>query len=88
MELIEDARAVQSAGAFSLLLEAVPPEVCKIIRDDLAIPVYGIGAGVEADGQVMICQRHSGYFPGLYSKICKKVCESGRGDIEGHGGLC
>src|SRR5512137_2767643 len=37
LELIEDARAIQKAGAFSLLVEAVPPEVCKIIRDDLAI---------------------------------------------------
>jgi 3-methyl-2-oxobutanoate hydroxymethyltransferase len=54
LELIEDACAVQKAGAFSLLVEAVPPEVCKIIRDDLTIPVYSIGAGVDADGQVMI----------------------------------
>src|SRR5512136_97804 len=36
LELIEDAQAIQQAGAFSLLVEAVPPEVCKIMRDDLA----------------------------------------------------
>ncbi len=77
MELIEDARAVQSAGAYSLLLEAVPPEVCKIIRDDLAIPVYGIGAGVEADGQVMICSDILGIFQAFTPKFVKKYANLG-----------
>ena len=54
-ELIEDAKAIQDSGAFALLVEAVPPEVCKIIRDALAIPVYSIGAGTDADGQFSIC---------------------------------
>lgn len=44
-ELIEDALAVEAAGAFALLVEAVPPEVCKIMRDRLTVPVYSIGAG-------------------------------------------
>ena len=70
--LIEDARAVQSAGAFSLLVEAVPPEVCKIIRDDLTIPVYGIGAGVEVDGQVMIVSDILGIFQAFTPKFVKK----------------
>jgi len=54
IDLVEDAKAIEEAGAFALLVEAVPPEVCKIIRDKLAIPVYSIGAGVDADGQLMI----------------------------------
>ena len=70
--LIEDARAVQSAGAFSLLVEAVPPEVCKIIRDDLTIPVYGIGAGGEVDGQVMIVSDILGIFQAFTPKFVKK----------------
>jgi 3-methyl-2-oxobutanoate hydroxymethyltransferase len=70
--LIEDARAVQGAGAFSLLVEAVPPEVCKIIRDDLTIPVYGIGAGVEVDGQVMIVSDILGIFQAFTPKFVKK----------------
>jgi 3-methyl-2-oxobutanoate hydroxymethyltransferase len=77
MELFEDARAVQSAGAHSLLLEAVPPEVCKIIRDDLAIPVYGIGAGAEADGQVMICSDILGIFQAFTPKFVKKYANLG-----------
>jgi len=72
MELIEDARAIQQAGAFSLLVEAVPPEVCRIIRDDLKIPVYGIGAGVEADGQVMICSDILGIFQAFTPKFVRK----------------
>ena len=77
LELIEDARAVQKAGAFSLLVEAVPPEVCKIIRDDLTIPVYSIGAGVDADGQVMICSDILGIFQAFTAKFVKKYANLG-----------
>ncbi len=72
MELIEDARAIQEAGAFSLLVEAVPPEVCQIIRDDLKIPVYSIGAGIDADGQLMICSDVLGVFQAFTPKFVKK----------------
>jgi 3-methyl-2-oxobutanoate hydroxymethyltransferase len=72
MELIVDARAIQEAGAFSLLVEAVPPEVCRIIRDDLRIPVYSIGAGIDADGQLMICSDVLGVFQAFTPKFVKK----------------
>ena len=72
LELIKDAKAIQEAGAFSLLVEAVPPEVCKIIRDELAIPVYSIGAGVDADGQVMIVSDILGLFQAFTPKFVKK----------------
>ncbi|MHB8908363.1 MAG: 3-methyl-2-oxobutanoate hydroxymethyltransferase [Syntrophales bacterium] len=72
MELITDARAIQEAGAFSLLVEAVPPEVCRIIRDDLKIPVYSIGAGIDADGQLMICSDVLGVFQAFTPKFVKK----------------
>jgi 3-methyl-2-oxobutanoate hydroxymethyltransferase len=71
-ELIEDAKAIQSAGAFALLVEAVPPEVCRIIRDTLSIPVYSIGAGVEADGQLMIVSDLLGVFQAFTPKFVKK----------------
>jgi 3-methyl-2-oxobutanoate hydroxymethyltransferase len=72
LELIEDARAIQESDAFALLVEAVPPEVCKIIRDELAIPVYSIGAGVDADGQVMIVSDLLGLFQAFTPKFVKK----------------
>ena len=72
LEVIRDARAVEEAGAYALLVEAVPPEVCKIIRDELAIPVYSIGAGIDADGQVMICSDVLGIFQAFTPKFVKK----------------
>jgi len=71
-ELIEDAKAIEDAGAFALLVEAVPPEVCKIVRDRLAIPVYSIGAGPDADGQLMICSDVLGIFQAFTPKFVKK----------------
>lgn len=77
MELIEDALAVQEAGAFSILVEAVPPEVTRIIRDTLSIPVYGIGAGVHTDGEVMICSDILGIFQAFTPKFVKKYANLG-----------
>ncbi len=71
-ELIEDAVAIEEAGAFALLVEAVPPEVCGIIRDRLNIPVYSIGAGWEADGQLMISSDVLGIFQAFTPKFVKK----------------
>jgi 3-methyl-2-oxobutanoate hydroxymethyltransferase len=75
--LIEDAKAIQKAGAFSLLVEAVPPEVCKIIRGELTIPVYSIGAGIDADGQLMIVSDILGIFQAFTAKFVKKYANLG-----------
>ena len=72
LELIEDAGAIEASGAYALLVEAVPPEVCGIIRENLAIPVYSIGAGIEADGQLMICSDVLGIFQAFTPKFVKK----------------
>ena len=70
--IIADARAVYEAGAFAVLVEAVPPEVMKVITHEISIPVYGIGAGVECDGQVMICSDILGIFQAFTPKFVKK----------------
>ena len=77
LELISDAKAIQTAGAFSLLVEAVPPEVCKIIREELTIPVYSIGAGIDADGQLMIVSDLLGIFQAFTPKFVKKYANLG-----------
>jgi len=77
LELIEDAKAIQKEGAFSLLVEAVPPEVCRIIRDELTIPVYSIGAGIDADGQLMIVSDLLGIFQAFTAKFVKKYANLG-----------
>jgi len=69
--LIDDALAVQDAGAFAILVEAVPPEVTAFLRGFLAIPVYSIGAGL-ADGQLLICGDMLGLFQAFTPKFVKK----------------
>jgi 3-methyl-2-oxobutanoate hydroxymethyltransferase len=62
--LIEEARLLKEAGAFSILLEAVPPEAGKRVVESLDIPIYGIGAGPYVDGQLLICHDLLGTFEG------------------------
>ncbi|MFC1916279.1 3-methyl-2-oxobutanoate hydroxymethyltransferase [Chloroflexota bacterium] len=72
MELIKDALAIEEAGAFSVLLEAVPPEVGKIITEALRVPTVGIGAGMHTDGQILIVGDMLGLFEAFTPKFVKK----------------
>ncbi|MBA7612821.1 3-methyl-2-oxobutanoate hydroxymethyltransferase [subsurface metagenome] len=72
MEVIKDALAIEKAGAFALLVEAIPPEVGKVITDMLKIPVLGIGAGMYTEGQVLIIGDMLGYFEAFTPKFVKK----------------
>jgi 3-methyl-2-oxobutanoate hydroxymethyltransferase len=73
--LIEDALAIQEAGAQMLLLEAVPPEVAGFITRRLAIPVYSIGAGPACDGQLLIVSDLIGQFQAFTPKFVKKYAD-------------
>jgi 3-methyl-2-oxobutanoate hydroxymethyltransferase len=72
VELIRDARAVQEAGASLLLLEAATPEVGKVITEELKIPVYGIGAGLDCDGQLLIVSDVLGIWEVFKPKFVKR----------------
>ena len=72
MTLLEDAKAIEAAGGFLLLVEGVPPETGKIITEALSIPVYGIGAGPYCDGQVLIVSDMLGIFEIFTPKFVKK----------------
>ncbi|KAF2149381.1 hypothetical protein K461DRAFT_231520 [Myriangium duriaei CBS 260.36] len=63
MKVLRDARAVQDAGAFGVVLEAVPAEVAGLVTKKLNIPTIGIGAGNGCSGQVLVQVDMSGYFP-------------------------
>jgi len=70
--LIEDALAIEGAGAQLLLLEAVPPVVAEFITKKLSIPVLSIGAGLECDGQLLIVSDMIGQFQAFTPKFVKK----------------
>jgi len=70
--VLKDALAVQEAGAHALLVEAVAPEVTAVIREKLSIPVYGIGAGLPCDGQLLIVADLLGLFEAFTPKFVKK----------------
>jgi 3-methyl-2-oxobutanoate hydroxymethyltransferase len=72
--VIEDAIALHEAGIQLLLLEAVPPEVGEFITNLLPIPVYGIGAGIHTDGQLLIVSDLIGQFQAFTPKFVKKYC--------------
>ncbi len=70
--VVEDALAVQDAGAHMLLIEAVPPEVTAYIAKTLEIPVLSIGAGPHCDGQLLIVSDMIGQFQAFTPKFVKK----------------
>lgn len=71
-KLIEDAIAVEKAGAFSVVLEGVPSKLAKIVTEKLSIPTIGIGAGVDCDGQILVYQDMLGMFNDFTPKFVKK----------------
>jgi 3-methyl-2-oxobutanoate hydroxymethyltransferase len=73
--VVEDARALYEAGIQLLLVEAVPPEVAAFIRDELPIPVLGIGAGEQVDGQLLIVSDVLGTFQAFTPKFVKKYAD-------------
>lgn len=75
MDVIADAEAVRDAGAMFLLVEAVAPEVTGVIRDRLAIPVYSIGAGLQADGQLLIVSDLLGIFEAFTPRFVRKYAD-------------
>jgi 3-methyl-2-oxobutanoate hydroxymethyltransferase len=76
--VIEDALAVRDAGAYALLIEAVPPELCSFIAKKLSIPVYSIGAGGPCDGQLLISSDMLGLFQSFTPKFVKVYANVGR----------
>ena len=76
-KLIDDAKAVEEAGAFALVLECVPAKLAKIISEQLTIPTIGIGAGAGCDGQILVYQDMLGMFSDYTPKFVKRFVEVG-----------
>jgi 3-methyl-2-oxobutanoate hydroxymethyltransferase len=76
-QLIEDALALQEAGCFAVVLEAVPPPVARRVTQALAVPTIGIGAGGDTDGQVLVWHDMLGYYEGHAPRFVKRYAELG-----------
>ena len=69
--VVDDALALEDAGAFALILEAIPKEVAKIITEKVKIPTIGIGGGIHCDGQVLVLHDAIGLFKRFTPKFVK-----------------
>lgn len=76
-KLIDDALAVQEAGACAVVLECVPAKLAAIVTEKLDIPTIGIGAGAGCDGQVLVYQDMLGMFDNLKPKFVKEFAHVG-----------
>lgn len=76
-QLIEDAKALQSAGAAMVVLEMVPESLAKKVSEQLSIPTIGIGAGPHVDGQVLVLQDLLGFDQDFSPKFLKKYANLG-----------
>jgi 3-methyl-2-oxobutanoate hydroxymethyltransferase len=70
-QLLDDALAIQEAGAFSVVLECVPAKLASLITEKLSIPTIGIGAGAGCDGQILVYQDMLGMFTDYVPKFVR-----------------
>ena len=76
-KLIEDAKAVEEAGAFLLVLECVPAKLAKLVTESINIPTIGIGAGAGCDGPVLVIYDMLGMFSDFKPKFVKHFANAG-----------
>ena len=76
--VLDDARAVQAAGAFAVVLECIPLDLAAEITAELAIPTIGIGAGAHCDGQVLVMHDLLGLSTDWTPRFAKRYAELGR----------
>ena len=76
-KILEDAKAVEEAGAFAVVLECVPAKLAELISKSISIPTIGIGAGAGCDGQILVYQDMLGLFSDFTPKFVKKYANVG-----------
>ncbi len=77
-QLIEDAQAVEDAGAFAVVLEMVPSAVAQHVTEQLSIPTISVGAGPHCDGQLMVWSDWAGFTTGRIPKFVKRYANLGQ----------
>ena len=81
-QLVEDALALEAAGCFAVVLEAVPPAVARAATKALTVPTIGIGAGADTDGQVLVWHDMLGFYEGRAPRFVKRYAELGDAIVE------
>ncbi len=76
-KLIENAKEVEAAGAFAVVLECVPAPLAELVTKQISIPTIGIGAGAGCDGQILVYQDMLGLFSDFSPKFAKRYAELG-----------
>ncbi len=77
-KLVEDAKAIEDAGAFAIVVEGVKCEAAKAITEAISIPTIGIGAGVDTDGQVLVWSDMFGFFEDFRPKFAKQYLDGAK----------
>jgi 3-methyl-2-oxobutanoate hydroxymethyltransferase len=80
--IIRDARILEQAGAFCIVLEAIPPDVAERVTQEVTVPTIGIGAGASCDGQVLVSTDLLGLSRGHTPKFAKRYAELGDAVVE------
>jgi 3-methyl-2-oxobutanoate hydroxymethyltransferase len=75
--LLEDARMLEEAGAFSIVLEKIPADLARRVTESIGIPTIGIGAGVHCDGQILVTHDMLGLFEKFLPKFVRRYAELG-----------
>jgi 3-methyl-2-oxobutanoate hydroxymethyltransferase len=81
-KIIADAQAIEGAGAYAIVLEAIPPDVAARVTAAVSVPTIGIGAGAACDGQVLVCTDLLGLSRGHSPKFAKHYAELGDAVVE------
>lgn len=76
--LVNDAKAIEKAGAFAIVVEGVKTEAAKAVTEAVSIPTIGIGAGVDTDGQVLVWSDMFGFFEDFKPKFVKRYLDGGK----------
>ncbi len=86
-QVLEDALALQEAGCFAIVFEAIPAEVTDVIMAHMEVPVIGIGAGPSTDGQVLVLHDLLGIHDGFQPKFVKRYASLKQEMVHGARGL-
>ena len=71
-QIVDDAKALEQAGVYSIIIEAVPAPLGKLVAESVRVPVVGIGAGPDVDGQVLVTHDMVGLFDRFVPKFVKQ----------------